>query len=414
MMVTDFAITSSENILPAYRWDDGLPFPYTAGSVTGLELSGYAPHLKVFVENQSTPGVLDPSGTLEYVWDFGDYYNIGTNTVRASALDSQSHVYIMPGIYAVTLTQNFSMQLSSGTIPPGYIPCQEHHCKTWSWDGVIPDNVTWDDTKLGASLEKTWNYQAIQPDEECYSPTQLACFQKHCVPWSWRELKMGGNYEVTWSMTKTDREYVKKWKYESPENCSNNGFTLTTSTTSVPIAKGVITILEVSPKALLNTAAISLTGIAPYTVEISAHNTQSGSFPIERIDWDFYNDGNIKTVSRYETPDTTFFTKITALSGGDPRNYAARIEFKDLGVFYPSITAYSSSTGTSDACCAMVGPIVPAPYDTDTVLKVVKSAKDLLAVDIGDSLVLFSTAGNTNSYTPTLKAPPSPVRTIVT
>jgi hypothetical protein len=124
-----------------------------------------------------------------------------------------------------------------------------------------------------------------------------------------------------------------------------------------------VTVTEILPKASLFSATRPVSGNTPYTITFSPKNVLPGSFPIDRIDWDFGDGSPIQVVTRFSILDSDKFTFTNVFSSDikDPRNYNPNhtyIRTYDTGgIYYPSLTAYSSSTGSYDACSIGIGPI---------------------------------------------------------
>jgi hypothetical protein len=122
---------------------------------------------------------------------------------------------------------------------------------------------------------------------------------------------------------------------------------------------------EIGPTA--NFAVLSTDyGFSPLTIEFTPRSTKPGSFPIERIDWDFGDGTPLVTISRHTTltgdSNIIFTINPTVKDLEDPRNYNVRhtytrSTFTDPRTFYPSITAYSAVTDAHSSCSREIGPI---------------------------------------------------------
>ncbi len=450
------------------------------GVTQTLYVSGYAPYLSLSAINLSDLGTIPASGArVDYTWNFGDYYNIGSNIIISPlSSGSVSHVYIMPGIYEISLQQTYTVSslvkeadLCNGKCLEKYCenwywdnlhsdiraitwdqtdtgqifektwdyqpitssdacfdncvpPCYETHCQSWNWrntESSSVSTVTWGNAELGGSKEKVWAYTPVEETEECFSTLLLPCFQKYCKPWTWYYLACDHKYATTWAEVKSGTTTPKIWGYEplsESDPCNVSNSTVVTNTTAVTLVKGVVQVFEIPPISYIRIPSVVLSGASPFLVHLSADAVISGSFPVDRIDWDFFGDGNIYTVSKYGSPDSSKFTFINAFSAdvADPRNYQANIVYTDTGVFYPSITAYSSSTGSFDACSAHVGPIKNTEYDTSgNTFRVVKAGKGMIATEINNSLHLYSTSipADLSANNIVQRTPNNPMRSIL-
>ena len=188
------------------------------------------------------------------------------------------------------------------------------------------------------------------------------------------------------NFTSVSAEYF--WNFNDYYNSNNDTYTLTCSTdishvyimpgsyettftvvetylqvdpqTQIPQTKtntkvktlSVCTVQEILPKANLYSVTQPTTGYAPFSVRLTARTTIPGSFPVDRILWDFGDGSERLLVSRYynEPNSNLIFTNILSSDSQDPRNYDVlhtyTRECDTYPVFYPSITAFSSSTNS--------------------------------------------------------------------
>lgn len=421
-MTTSYSILSSITVPEDYSWDNGVPFSSTSPLVTGdtnTDLGyvvGYAPGVKITFQNTST----DDLGFdfVEYTWNFNDYYNSTYNNVALSCTQNVTHTFVMPGEYTVTL-KHYQTKTVPILIDPGTptLSCLGKYDIEWYWDNLSATNVcrTWFETECNASFEKTW-------DDE------LACLGRYCKFWSWTQLeKQGGANPVTWEETKTEAVFSKRWTYEPPITVCSSGEdatfvdvqqvqeqTYTPSTITVRV-------LEINPVANIYSITQPTTGVTPHTVQLTPRATKCGSFPIDRIVWDPGDGSGLKTVTRLEIPDTNTFTFTNYFSADplDPRNYdllhTYKRGLKTYPVFYPSLTAFSSSTDTHDTCSTTIGPITLSSISGQShLLKVRNSpAGKLYSIQTQDyiTFVTTQTATNTQEFTPT--APSNPIKPII-
>lgn len=418
-MTTDFTVLSGITVTQTYNWDKGLPF--AAGLSAGVNpetftvpevsdtvfvyISGYAPGFKVFFKNDSSN---DPDYIfIEYNWNFGDFYNDSNNTVSLSCPVNVEHTYVMPGQYTVSLTQTQSKEQAGAFV--GETQCLGKYNYQWYWDNLICDRaetVTWDEAACNGVRPKWWD-------------NETQCFQKHCKFWSWYDLQSISEAAnpVTWEQTMSigsQAIFTKKWAFEANDTvCTSNTdttfFNTVCSQSQTTIKTAVVEVVELPPVAKLFSVTRPASGVSPLLVQISPRNTTTGSFPIDRIDWDPGDGTPIKTITRYVTPDSTLFTYTSTFSADtlDPRNYdllhTYRRTIDTYSMFYPSITAYSSSTGTSDSCSLTIGPVTLSSVATNINLLKGRNtpAGNLYSLQIDNNVtfVTTQTAGNSINYT---------------
>lgn len=162
----------------------------------------------------------------------------------------------------------------------------------------------------------------------------------------------------------------------------------------------------------------SAIGPAPHTVRLTARTTRSGSFPIEKIVWDFGDGTPQLTVSRYATAVNDFLVKNNILSGdpADPRNYdpvhTYYRSYNTFPVFYPSITAYASSTNSLDSCSITIGPISLSSVSEK--IKILKSSltpkETFYALQVEDNVAFVKTLTSAPTTTVTSTTPTNTLR----
>lgn len=372
-MQTDFFVLCGTTVPENYTWDLGAPLRFAPTSKTAYStvssISGYAPALNVlFYNNSQSDRGYDYT---DFSWDFGDHYNSVTNFVSLTCTNSViEHLYIMPGVYTVSLRHVQTRTNAELDPTTNSNLCRSKYGLRWFWDELklVLDNgqpnttsaITWDQTTCIPTLSsrsKTW------------SPEQ-ACFQKYCKAWSWYDLGSEKSNPVKWSDTETDRDFQKKWMFEPNDTiCSVNdaNFLNTVEGNDETVIKQyIVTVKELPPVAIM-TALSTTTGPSPHTIRFTPKHCKPGSFPIDRIDWDFGDGSPIKTVTRYSAPTGIdivntgfFFSDLKDVRNIDVLHtyYRTRDRYP---VFYPSLTCYSANTNTSDACSLTVGPITYAP-----------------------------------------------------
>jgi len=364
-MFTDFYVLCGLTVPGNYTWDLGTPlitFPTAELAYTTVSsASGYAPALNVIFFNNS---ISDKDFNLiDYSWDFGDYYNDTNNFVSLSCAALVQHTYIMPGRYTVSLRHVQSRGREELDQTGNSLLCRGKYGIRWFWDELglltVPTEIsninatTWNETECLSAKAKWWG-------------NETACFQKYCKAWSWYDLETGNTNPIKWSETETDSIFQKKWVYEANDTIctvSDAEFLNTTETVEQNVIKQfIIEVKELSPVASMFSVSGDL-GTSPYTVRLSPRNCTPGSFPIDRIDWDFGDGSPIRTVTRYALTSSTdvvntgyFISDLSDVRNIDVLHTYTRTK-DTYSVFYPTLTCYSSCTNTSDSCCITIGPI---------------------------------------------------------
>lgn len=114
---------------------------------------------------------------------------------------------------------------------------------------------------------------------------------------------------------------------------------------------------------------------SPYTVRLSPRKIRAGSFPIEKLIWDF-GDGSPLVVQHRKHLNTELpfiYNDEFVLDVYDPRNYDVHHTYYRTShsgnCFTPSITAIASSTSTMDCASVVIGPLdLPAYIPSNTKL----------------------------------------------
>jgi hypothetical protein len=271
----------------------------------------------------------------------------------------------MPGTYTIkmtvteyrlkstllTPTQTFEQQPVTNTKPDIFWQWRNFLCnghqnplnKLLKWNSGECQTVTW--REAIPCLPQpicTWNSTCETPETECSNPGP----QKPNIDWT----NINCNDEKqTW-----ERQTCTECVYPAPE------FDVATTTY---IKEDIVTITELPPVAFIENYSAN-TNIFPYTTTFSARNIQSGSFPIERIDWDFGDGSPIQTIRRNtrDMPLNVAYNETYSPDYKDPRNYDITHTYQtaigsDAKTFYPSLTCYTSSTAQTDCVKTLVGPI---------------------------------------------------------
>ena len=348
-----FQIKSFNTLISTYTWDDGVPGfeSITNNTTDGLVVSGYAPYVSVEFEAAGVrhlpSGLVGPSFETYIDWDFGDFYNHTENkeTILREANETVRHTYSMPGTYTVSFIARELYRVYTDKV---YDPLQDV-CRAgdalWGWK----------DTTFGKKNQQTWNAQ-ITSRKPWVEPE--ACLDKFCIPWTWSSLATS----IRWSETfDTSNNYPKMWTkqgFSEPTPCQMSTFKyyLSTDYTYVTNNTCKITVVEKPPVANLYSTNQSNTTSSPASAFLCADGCISGSFPIQRIVWDFNDGTDLLEIDRFNIDAivsvSVFYNNSFPNDINDPRNYSVVHEYNSTEkvTFYPSISVYSCNTSTSDRC----------------------------------------------------------------
>jgi hypothetical protein len=424
-MITNFTVVQANTVPDNYSWDIGIPLESGATGVpaytTENYVSGYAPAVNVIFNNISQSNPNYPF--VNYVWNFGDLYHDSTNNVSLTCATTIQHLYIMPGIYTVTLEHVQSRTRTILETDP--LLCRGKFDVRWFWleqesarTESLKTRITWDETSCtllpGVSANR-WKPK--------WWDNEQGCFEKYCRPWSWYSLRnLPGREPIIWNDTGTNDKFQKKWMYEANETqCDVRNFQYLDTVEviqGVAIKVGVVEVKELPPTAGITCLTSPLTGITPYTIQLSPSACIPGSFPIDRIDWDFGDGSPIKTVTRFtdnlNDPDliysNIFFNDVL-----DVRNFDALHTYtrnaNSYSVFYPSLTCYSANTSTSDSCCTTIGPILFQDSSNIQLVKVRNTIKgNLYAFDVEKNIAFHTDTFSNSNASVTPNIPPTVLR----
>jgi hypothetical protein len=218
---------------------------------------------------------------------------------------------------------------------------------------------TWDDSVFQGKYAVTWD-QSSGPCVETRAED---------ASWRWNKLISNSNeilnQKVQWRHTKCDEILPRKWQQIRGAGCIEAVPALS-SQTIVEVKEFAIKVLEILPKAYLQmdyTFNPHDPVFSPVTVKLTPKSTQCGSFPIDKIVWDPGDGSSLIEQSRYNLNKSESFSYSDQFGFDvkDPRNYDLIHTYRRTSTsgscFYPSITAYSSSTGSYDCASIIVGPL---------------------------------------------------------
>jgi hypothetical protein len=425
-MTTDFQIISGTTVPETYFWDIGNPLETTPTTViadsTTEYISGYAPGVKVIFKPNITDliyaGFANVSAT--YIWNFGDYYNSASNIAVLPCQEIIEHTYVLPGKYNVSLTNIQSKENQ----PQGDEDdkCFGKYKIGWYWDNLKKTDLrktTWNETMCFPPAT------AVNKRPKWWSEEDK-CFQKFCKVWNWKDLSPAGKNPLFWYQTYKYGDYYKRWDYEANLTvCTVDEAKATIDTTEQTAIKTyIVEVKEIMPVAAIYNNTIPLTGYSPYTFRLSPIHSKTGSFPIDRIEWNAGDGTSTKIVTRYSTPDSKYFTYNNAYFSDpqDPRNYdfvyTITRNANTYPVFYPSLTCYSASTNSSDSCSIIVGPILLQPQTKSIqLLKAKNTIKgDFYGIEIDKNITILTTLTSSETKTQATviqTQPTSPVKQVV-
>ena len=395
-----------------YSWDRSNP---TEDIVVSAEVDenryiGYAPFVSVLLSSY----VDDLSGSaIAFITttDYQDYYNSQTSvqTSLLSGVQTFCHNYLMPGIYSIVYTQTQYIQSNFakcelGLYNPYEVFVEKNITQTkrlpfsWMWYNFFKEDydprtefvgsyeprnelLTWEECVFQGPKQTTWDEASGPAIEIRNSP----------VSWQWKKIKIvpavneAFTHPTTWSETKPTATFPRTWKQIKSFKCKGVDQTETieclelvpelSSTTFTQTLTAFLEVKEILPSAyieVIHTQPIS-NRVSPYTVTLSPKNIRCGSFPIEKLMWDFGDKSSIVEITRFgSTIDLNNNAKLKyrgdfSLDYTDPRNYDVEYSYTrtsaDNNCFYPSVTAVSSSTGAYDCTIAVVGPIKHASHN---------------------------------------------------
>jgi len=414
-MTIDFKVLSAVTVPDTYIWDQGVPLSGNAivpAYTTNTYASGYAPGLKVKFANLSIP---DPEFTnATYTWNFGDFYNDTTNVITVTSNEPVEHTYVMPGNYNVTLTLNQNRIIT--TLQNILTLCRGKYGINWFWDrltSTVATNLNWDETKC---IPATPRKRPKWWDDE------TACLEKYCKQWSWYENSSIGANPVEWLQTKTFNSFEKQWQYEindTPCAVRNAEFLDTLQTSSnTKIITNIVHVKEKMPIAFMEqVTSLTSTNLRKIEVSFSPFKTVTGSFPIDRIDWDFGDGSPILTLTRYtaEVNDFVYRNNAYNFDVNDVRNYNVKHTYNITNLyplFYPSLTCYSASSNSYSSCSLRVGPLIHPSTPLPIVLLKSRNTEkgNLHTLFINNNITFFTTNSSAETLSRNITKPSSPMR----
>lgn len=300
--------------------------------------------------------------------------------------------------------------------------CGNFYEKTWE-DAMTSCNLTWRDAKspLKVYCDVTW--KTTKEEEECstWRDTKATDSCDSCTTWS--HVKQKNFCTFNWKNTKAENE-CRSWKDLSQERLCTRWIQATEDYIRTQLVSDLVddpcnptcrtwkntkedcscltwretrfgdfdACFEAPPvltpfKSLVNTSAYKIKvleippdayitadlpdqqdQISPLATTLTSRFTKCGSFPIEKIVWDLGDGSPLLTQRRWAINNSYPFVYTGALSADpkDPRNYdiehVYEVTDESSRTFYPSLTAYAYSTGTTDCAATVIGPIKSQQY----------------------------------------------------
>jgi hypothetical protein len=415
-MSLTFDIIAGVTVPPAYTWDDGVPgVTYTSlirdlssmkQTLSGgaVQYVGYAPYFTILLSSDPFEGeeYLTPNTSIQKSFisreiNFGDYYNSETNIYGGNAVTvSQNnewyatHTYMMPGTYSIKYRQTIFDVVTSSDDNTIFRQQTEQSTErlpfSWQWYNFQQDphgSVT--------NIPATWLSAGFQKSNQLtWSGTKGECvalnYINSNIVWQWDNIVQNASSltvklcgaSLTWDDLSCYSPKGATWNFTKSffrGDLININLLSNSRTTEKNL---VIKVLEKPPEAYLMAALPedrdqSLKPVfdfpSPVTVKITPRFTKCGSFPIEKIVWDLGDGSPLLTQRRWaptlEAP--FYYSGAFVEDADDPRNYDVIHTYnkttESLFCFYPSITAYSSSTSSSDSAAITIGPLKLVPFN---------------------------------------------------
>ena len=243
----------------------------------------------------------------------------------------------------------------------------------------------------------TWNQSGFQDANQLiWSGVSGPCLEyaTEKVTWLWNNVSCNLSANplakvLSWDDTKCDSSLNKTWDQTGNGNCSQKVPTLSAKEQTI-VKEMMLRVIEIPPVAYLSAIDLTPGKISPLTVRLTPRFIKAGSFPIEKIVWDL-GDGSPLLTQRRWSPDSEepfVFSNVFNIDWKDPRNFDVIYTYRKLPdskfSYYPSLTAYASSTGTSDCTSTIVGPLKLPVFDGASVTLLQNELTDNGKVIVGE------------------------------
>ena len=359
-------IKSHTTVTPEYSWDTGVPCVSNTiyNNIDTSYITGYAPYMCVlfqvggqtYTQSASTTQVLDTYVEI----DFDDSYNSSQakSSFALSEADQITHTFVMPGSYKISYIAREIFKVFPGDVSDGrYDVCREDS-RVWGWNDMTSgkeNDTTW--------FENTKEYSISTPKafvKTWISPEQ--CLDAYCKIWSWDFLNSLSDTPLRWSDTSYGALYAKTWAPQGHDDCklTTYSYILSTIYTQVTRHDCIVYVKEIAPTANIFCRTIT-SKTSPLTAIFSAEGCVAGSFPIEKIIWDFNDGSDLLTVSRFNPNNIDLYTYNSSFSTDtqDPRNFDVTHVYNvsSVSTLYPSLTVVSCNTHSSDYSSTVIDSI---------------------------------------------------------
>ena len=286
-----------------------------------------------------------------FSWDDGEFY-VTTSSIVPSLTVDDKPVYVgyAPITYALIESSPFN-----------FSPNSSYYIRSINFGDYYHSNTNILNLS-GADQLVQFGHSYIMPG--LYSITLDEAEYSNVNKYTWNQITTLSNPNLIWT------------EYTGISADTINGTTVVPNVTALVTGQTsnfLISVVEIPPTAYLSANISTNAGniVFPLTITITPRYTRTGSFPIEKIVWDFGDGSPLVTKRRWDKNTVSPFLSTDALSADliDPRNFDVTHTYTKQNTtqfsFYPSITAYASSTGTTDVCSITIGPERAEPLTED-------------------------------------------------
>jgi hypothetical protein len=286
-----------------------------------------------------------------FSWDDGEFY-VTTSSIVPSLTVDDKPVYVgyAPITYALIESSPFN-----------FSPNSSYYIRSINFGDYYHSNTNILNLS-GADQLVQFGHSYIMPG--LYSITLDEAEYSNVNKYTWNQITTLSNPNLIWT------------EYTGISADTINGTTVVPNVTALVTGQTsnfLISVVEIPPTAYLSANISTNAGniVFPLTITITPRYTRTGSFPIEKIVWDFGDGSPLVTKRRWDKNTVSPFLSTDALSADliDPRNFDVTHTYTKQNTtqfsFYPSITAYASSTGTTDVCSITIGPVRAEPLTED-------------------------------------------------
>lgn len=331
-MFATLSCVSVKTIPSNYSWDSGVPSlnnlqncVYDANTNT---YTGYAPLTIITVDSDITNDSIELTNVSAVrTIDFNDYYN----PLDSNICEFSMPAYTTESVYASMVPSIFTSNI---------ITTNSYERVGFSHIYLAP-RTSYDGIKLTTKIYN--EVTAVQAEylNNVYIQEQQVSEQKLMKP------TVTGLDEDNNAITSLENEVL---------------VTINQDTNILDVKVRVLEINPVATISLISYTPMNLIG--PVTARFSSKTTASGSFPIEKLAWDFGDGSPIVSQIRHKPiveEDSSFISNNTFVNDiNDPRNfdvthtYILNDTLKDT--FTVSVTAFAANTGTKSVASLTFPP----------------------------------------------------------